>query len=123
MKTYTYKGIEYKSESQLRKAMWLKDRIALPKLTTVEEWANHGVIVADVAPEPKPIDPERVANRVRRQRDALLHATDYYMMPDYSITEAALANVRAYRQALRDIPSQKGFPTQVKWPEPPNVTE
>lgn len=53
MKTYTYQGVEYKSESQLRKAIWLKGRIALPKLKTVEEWAKYGVtLTITETPEP-----------------------------------------------------------------------
>ncbi|WP_412841983.1 phage tail assembly chaperone, partial [Cereibacter johrii] len=25
----------------------------------------------------------------------------------------------AYRQALRDVPEQPGFPAEIAWPEPP----
>lgn len=55
MKTYKYQGIKYNSESQLRKAVWFKERKALPKRSTVEEWAKHGVeliITEPVATEP-----------------------------------------------------------------------
>ena len=52
MKTYTYDNIEYKSESQLRKAIWFKERKALPKLSTVEDWAKYGVEVEDAKVEP-----------------------------------------------------------------------
>ena len=66
MKTYTYNGIEYKSESQLRKAIWYKERKALPKVSSVEEWAKYGVvykeIIQDLTP-PVPLHPEKVVAR------------------------------------------------------------
>lgn len=121
MKTYTYKGIEYKSESQLRKAVWLKDRIALPEVKTNEDWEKHGVTVTTVADERKPIDPEQVAHYVRRTRDKLLSESDYYVMSDYPSTIGGLFDVKAYRQALRDITNQEGFPMKVEWPQKPSV--
>ena len=37
-------------------------------------------------------------------------------MPDYPITAKSLEAVKKYRQALRDITVQKGFPFTVEWP-------
>jgi hypothetical protein len=31
--------------------------------------------------------------------------------------------MRQYRQALRDITSQSGFPQEIKWPDKPAVTK
>lgn len=59
--------------------------------------------------------------RVRTKRDALIEETDYLLMPDYPISEEELAAVKTYRQALRDVPQQDGFPTTVVWPEKPEV--
>ena len=42
-------------------------------------------------------------------------------MADYPITAEELESVKAYRQALRDLPAQDGFPTDVAWPELPAV--
>lgn len=59
MKTYTYEGIEYKSESQLRKAIWFNERKALPKLSTVEDWAKYGVELVTVeTPYVEPKEPD-----------------------------------------------------------------
>lgn len=62
---------------------------------------------------------EEVASQVRAQRDAMIARTDFMMMPDYPISEEDKALVEAYRQALRDIPEQEGFPSEVQWPVAP----
>lgn len=58
----------------------------------------------------------RVANEVRANRTRLLVACDYTQLPDFPGDKAAWA---AYRQALRDITKQTGFPRQVEWPSAP----
>ena len=62
-----------------------------------------------------------IAAEVRTRRDALLAETDYLAMPDYPLTEAQAEAVRAYRQALRDITEQEGFPRDVVWPDKPEL--
>lgn len=62
---------------------------------------------------------EEVAAQVRAQRDEMIAQTDYLMMPDYPISDEDKALVEAYRQALRDIPEQEGFPSEVQWPVAP----
>lgn len=58
-------------------------------------------------------------NEVRRQRDALLRACDWTQMPDVPLDAEARAAWATYRQALRDLPEQPGFPHAVEWPAPP----
>ena len=65
--------------------------------------------------------PEEKATAIQQQRDALLSATDYMMMPDYPISDANRDALKAYRQALRDVPEQPGFPDEVAWPEKPDT--
>lgn len=62
---------------------------------------------------------EEVAAQVRSQRDAMIAETDYLMMSDYPISDEDKALVETYRQALRDIPEQEGFPSNVQWPVAP----
>lgn len=57
----------------------------------------------------------RAAAAVREQRDALLAQTDWWVLPDRTATQAQLD----YRQALRDITAQAGFPNDVTWPTKP----
>ena len=62
---------------------------------------------------------EEVAAQVRAQRDAMIAETDYLMMSDYPISAEDKALVETYRQALRDIPQQESFPSNVQWPVAP----
>ena len=60
-----------------------------------------------------------LAASARQKRDRLIAATDYLVTPDYPIESDRLAKVKTYRQALRDIPEQAGFPRTITWPEKP----
>ena len=57
---------------------------------------------------------ESLAKAVRAKRDALIKETDFYVLPDYPNAPQGIAE---YRQALRDITEQPGFPHDVTWPE------
>ncbi|WP_018868271.1 MULTISPECIES: tail fiber assembly protein [unclassified Thioalkalivibrio] len=57
---------------------------------------------------------------VRENRDDILKETDWMVLPDSPLNETALAELKAYRQALRDIPSTFGSPAAVEWPEKPS---
>lgn len=60
-----------------------------------------------------------LAASARQKRDRLIAVTDYLVTPDYPISDDRLAKVKTYRQALRDIPEQAGFPRTITWPEKP----
>ena len=60
-----------------------------------------------------------LAASARQKRDRLIAATDYLVTPDYPISDDRLAKVKTYRQALRDIPEQAGFPRTIAWPKKP----
>ena len=60
-------------------------------------------------------DNAALASTERATRDDLLKATDHYGLSDVSMTEA----MTAYRQALRDVPQQAGFPQTITWPTKP----
>ncbi len=63
----------------------------------------------------KDLDYDKVALDVRKKRDELISATDYLMAADYPITAERRTEIEAYRQALRDVPEQVGFPYDVAW--------
>lgn len=84
---------------------------------------NKIATTVEAIPEPTPEElKERKAAEVRAKRDYLLNQTDFYVSGDYPISAEDLAKVKAYRQALRDIPEQDGFPESVEWPTEPKVT-
>lgn len=62
---------------------------------------------------------EQLAAAARLDRDKRIMGTDYLVMPDYPIDAAKLTTVKTYRQALRDISLQPGFPKQIDWPVRP----
>jgi len=55
------------------------------------------------------------ALQVRMERDRLLAETDWMALSDTSMT----LDWTTYRQALRDITGQAGFPYSVTWPTKP----
>ena len=59
---------------------------------------------------------DRQSAAVRADRNARLAATDWTQIADSTADKAAWAT---YRQALRDVPSQAGFPQSVTWPQEP----
>lgn len=60
-----------------------------------------------------------LAASARQKRDRLIAVTDYLVTPDYPISDDRLAKIKIYRQALRDIPEQSGFPRTIIWPDKP----
>lgn len=62
---------------------------------------------------------EECAAEAREKRNQLIAETDYMAMPDYPLDKEKKAAVLAYRQALRDVPEQEGFPRQIDWPVKP----
>jgi hypothetical protein len=58
----------------------------------------------------------RQADSVRAERNRKLTASDWTQVEDAPVDKAAWA---AYRQGLRDVPSQAGFPWDVTWPVEP----
>lgn len=74
--------------------------------------------IPEKTPEEKRVEAEQQA---RSKRDQLLTESDYYLQPDYPSTSEGLLAVKMYRQELRDVPSQLGFPFDIVWPEKPAV--
>lgn len=64
--------------------------------------------------EDLPLD--KAEKRVRSMRDGLLSECDWTQVADASVDKAVWAT---YRQALRDITDQSGFPFNVTWPTTP----
>lgn len=80
----------------------------------------EGAVIGDVYSPPPPAMTEEEA---REKRDRLLAQTDWTQMPDSPLSKELRKAYKVYRQALRDIPSQEGFPANITWPEPPDGTK
>lgn len=57
-----------------------------------------------------------IGERIRDKRNRLLTESDWSQVADAPVDKEAWAT---YRQALRDITTQEGFPHDIIWPEPP----
>lgn len=57
------------------------------------------------------------AETIRRERNSKLAACDWTQAADSPVDKAAWAT---YRQSLRDVTTQSGFPWQVQWPVAPS---
>jgi len=74
--------------------------------------------VAELSAEEKIVNDAAESGRVRFARNAKLLASDYTQLPDSPVDATAWAT---YREALRAVPDQEGFPWTVEWPEPPTA--
>tara|TARA_R110000744_G_scaffold61557_2_gene127078 strand:- start:1664 stop:1888 length:225 start_codon:yes stop_codon:yes gene_type:complete len=69
-----------------------------------------------IFPSPAQIQTEYVTEElVRELRNEYISETDWWASTDLTMTDAQTA----YRQALRDVPEQEGFPDSVVWPIKP----
>ena len=59
----------------------------------------------------------RKAAEIRTERNTKLAATDWTQAAD--VPQSVKDSYAPYRQALRDLPTQSGFPNQVVWPVAP----
>jgi len=57
------------------------------------------------------------ARREREKRDGLLQDSDCVILEDYPLADKTAW--KTYRQALRDVPQQKSFPSSITWPTVP----
>lgn len=77
----------------------------------IEKW-----VATDVSAEEIARRTENESKTIRSQRDSKLTETDWTQIADAPVNKEAWA---IYRQQLRDLPEQDGFPWNVNWPEKP----
>lgn len=65
--------------------------------------------------------PEQILADAKSKRDALLADTDWYVVRQAETGKPVPTDVLAYRQELRDIDQQPGWPTEVNWPTLPSA--
>ena len=67
------------------------------------------------------LEKEVLSLDVRLERNKLLSDTDHLIQSDYPISDEKKQEIKVYRQALRDIPQQDGFPDNIIWPDEPTI--
>lgn len=60
---------------------------------------------------------EDLVKEIRARRDARLQESDWTQAAD--VPQATRDKWAPYRQALRDVPQQAGFPDNIQWPTKP----
>lgn len=78
-----------------------------------------GYKIADLSNSEKDAFYQNAAVSVRAQRDLLISQTDWTQGKD--IDDSISLLWVDYRQALRDVTAQEGFPFNVTWPELPST--
>lgn len=107
---------------------WLPEQDQSPALNQFEVYGGEaftmgeGVVIVTRAVVPMPqeqIDAltAEQATSVRAERNAKLTASDWTQVADAPVDKTAWA---AYRQALRDMTTQEGFPWAIIWPTQPD---
>ena len=83
-----------------------------------QEYTDDEGVTHSVADQQAAYDAQNTATlsaSERTKRDALLKATDHFGLSDVTMS----AEMTTYRQALRDVPQQAGFPSTITWPTKP----
>lgn len=84
-------------------------------------------VIGSEPEKPSPIEPppvheptqEEKEQAIRNERNLRLAYTDWTQLPDAPLTAEQKVAYAEYRQALRDVPEQEGFPDAIEWPEEP----
>ncbi|PRF79644.1 hypothetical protein C6Q12_03855 [Burkholderia multivorans] len=94
---------------------WIEAGGASTKIDTIDS-------LGDTLYAQYPAGAPQTASVVRASRNSALAACDWIAIRQAdagTLSDAQWAAWRAYRQALRDIPQQASFPSEVVWPSPP----
>lgn len=96
---------------------WKAHNKATQKLITVDPYIEDNQVftvnVIDKTEDEITADITHMANVIRATRTKLLQETDWTQVNDSKVDTTAWAT---YRQLLRDITAQEGFPFEVIWP-------
>jgi hypothetical protein len=94
-----------------------------PFTTYVTEWVKGGDLVYRETATSQDVDETArgvaLAEAIRIERDRLLAVSDWTQLADAPLEAADVAEWQGYRQELRDVPQQDGFPYAMTWPTPP----
>jgi hypothetical protein len=98
----------------------LPNESPLPAGATEITQAEHAELVKSFNDWRNAFEQEQLELRAaqeRKRRDTLLDESDFAVLPDSPVAD--VEPWKTYRQALRDVPQQAGFPNDIEWPEKP----
>lgn len=92
--------------------------LPVPEETEVAPgWQYDGNVF--LPPGAVPLDVGAMAAAARADRAARLAASDWAALVDVPLTASQRKAWASYRDALRAVPQQSGFPADIIWPAPP----
>ena len=111
-------GVSTRSGVEEKDGKWFTKFVAGPVFTDTKDKDGNTVTAStNEATYKAKVDADAAAN-VRSQRDAKLAECDWTQADDSPLKAASAWTT--YRQALRDVPTQGGFPHTVTWPTKPS---
>jgi len=122
IETYLNREVDFSKEVQLEAENLFDD---------AGEYTHHEVFIKkwNITDKPEPTEVEleaiteyinpRASEIARAERDRLIAETDWTQMADVNITDEKKEAYKIYRQVLRDISKQDGFPHNIIWAEKP----
>lgn len=121
--TKIFAGTSYADPSPMQPNEWLLPAHATfqepPQVTAGKRPRWTGSSWTLVAfPDVADVNASDLATAVRAHRDLLLRQADIEIFKAEDLGTDTLS-LRQYRNALRDIPQQSGFPESVEWPAMP----
>lgn len=93
---------------------WNQRLVEVAPLDGVQAWQ-----VATVSAEEERSLTNAQQASVRQRRTQLLKDSDWTQLPDVSMNNEQVDAWRSYRQQLRDVTSQLGYPWTINWPDAP----
>ena len=119
------------SESDLPFLMVSAENLVTVPDTTTDRPSDNHILIADqdstgvwftswmlTSEYNKILETQSHATLIKQLRNKLLAASDWTQSKDIPVEVSS--KWTEYRQALRDITSQEGFPTDIVWPVKPN---
>ena len=99
-------NVSYKYDLYIMKDVPFRESLSGEVQNNLQSWLNTA----------KELDRKEVGSKIKAWRNEELEKTDYTQQVDAPFTEEVKQKYRTYRQALRDIPQQVGFPYDVIYP-------
>jgi hypothetical protein len=89
-----------------------------PVLQTDQTWQEEWVAFTTIDEQQAGV--EIHVQRMITERNIRLGYTDWVVTKSLELDAPVPQAWKDYRQALRDLPLQPGFPFNIQWPQPPN---
>lgn len=119
--TYGYAWVYYTKQPDYNEATEAVQEVSpTPSInnTYIQTWQVYALTPEEIARKEQ-LRLDKLSASARNQRDRLLYQSDWTQLADVGLSEVQKQAWVLYRQALRDISNQQGFPENIIWPNQP----